>query len=42
VRYENASRQFRFTGTRAECQLEAQVEGICLPGCDFCFDINLN
>jgi hypothetical protein len=26
VRYENASRQFRFTGTRAECQLEAQVE----------------
>ena len=26
VRYENASRQFRFTGTRAKCQLEAQVE----------------
>jgi hypothetical protein len=26
VRYENASRQFRFIGTRAECQLEAQVE----------------
>ena len=26
VRYENPSRQFRFTGTRAECQLEAQVE----------------
>jgi hypothetical protein len=26
VRYENASRQFRFTGTRAGCQLEAQVE----------------
>jgi hypothetical protein len=26
VQYVNASRQFRFTGTRAECQLEAQVE----------------
>lgn len=26
VLYENASRQFRFNGTRAECQLEAQVE----------------
>ncbi len=26
VRYENAARQFRFTGTRAECQMEAQVE----------------
>ena len=26
VRYESASRQFRFTGTQAECQLEAQVE----------------
>ena len=26
VQYENASRQFRFTGTRAMCQLEAQVE----------------
>jgi len=26
VLYENASRQFRFSGTRAACQLEAQVE----------------
>jgi len=26
VFYENASRQFRFKGTRAQCQLEAQVE----------------
>lgn len=26
VLYENASRQFRFGGTRAACQLEAQVE----------------
>jgi len=26
VLYENADRQFRFNGTRAECQLEAQVE----------------
>ena len=26
VQYENESRQFRFIGTRAECQLEAQVE----------------
>jgi hypothetical protein len=26
VRYEDPSRQFRFIGTRAECQLEAQVE----------------
>jgi hypothetical protein len=26
VGYENPSQQFRFTGTRAECQLEAQVE----------------
>jgi hypothetical protein len=26
VLYENASRQFRFSGTRARCQLEAQVE----------------
>ena len=26
VLYENASRQFRFKGTRAACQLEAQVE----------------
>jgi hypothetical protein len=26
VRYENASQQFRFIGTRAECQMEAQVE----------------
>jgi len=26
VRYENPSQQFRFTGHRAECQLEAQVE----------------
>jgi hypothetical protein len=25
VRYENPSEQFRFTGTRAECQLEAEV-----------------
>jgi hypothetical protein len=27
VRYENPSQQFRFTGHRAECQLEARVEG---------------
>ena len=26
VRYEDASRHFRFTGTRASCQMEAQVE----------------
>lgn len=26
VLYENASRQFRFQGTRATCQMEAQVE----------------
>lgn len=26
LRYENASRQFRFSGTRAECQMEARVE----------------
>ena len=26
VLYENAFRQFRFKGTRAGCQLEAQVE----------------
>ena len=26
VLYENASRQFRFSGMRAACQLEAQVE----------------
>jgi hypothetical protein len=26
VKYEDASKQFRFTGTRAICQLEAQVE----------------
>jgi len=26
VLYENASRQFRFSGTRAACLLEAQVE----------------
>jgi hypothetical protein len=26
VRYENPLQQFRFTGSRAECQLEAQVE----------------
>ena len=26
VRYENASRQFRFRGTKASCQLEAQIE----------------
>lgn len=26
VTYDNPSRQFRFTGTRASCQLEAQVE----------------
>ena len=26
VKYEDASKQFRFTGTRATCQLEAQVE----------------
>jgi hypothetical protein len=25
VRYENAAEQFRFTGTRAECHLEAAV-----------------
>jgi len=26
VRYEDPSRQYRFTGTRATCQLEARVE----------------
>jgi len=26
VLYENASRQFRFRGTKANCQLEAQIE----------------
>jgi hypothetical protein len=26
VKYEDASRHFRFTGTRATCQLEAEVE----------------
>jgi hypothetical protein len=26
VTYENPSRQFRFTGTRASCQLEAEIE----------------
>jgi hypothetical protein len=26
VRYENPSQQFRFTGTRAQCQMEARVE----------------
>jgi hypothetical protein len=26
VLYENAARHFRFRGTRAECQMEAQVE----------------
>ena len=26
VKYENASRHFRFTGTRANCQMEAEVE----------------
>ena len=26
VKYEDASKHFRFTGTRATCQLEAQVE----------------
>lgn len=26
ARYENASQQFRFTGTRAQCRMEAQVE----------------
>jgi hypothetical protein len=26
VLYENGARQFRFKGTRAQCQLEAQVE----------------
>ena len=26
VTYDDASRQFRFTGSRASCQLEAQVE----------------
>ena len=26
VRYKNPAQQFRFTGTRAECQLEARVE----------------
>ena len=25
VQYENAAEQFRFTGTRAECQMEAEV-----------------
>lgn len=32
VMYENASKQFRFTGTRASCQLEARVE---VPSADF-------
>lgn len=32
VTYDNPSRQFRFTGTRASCQLEAQVE---VPAIDF-------
>jgi hypothetical protein len=26
VRYEDSSKHFRFTGTRATCQLEAEVE----------------
>ena len=26
VKYEDASKHFRFTGTKASCQLEAQVE----------------
>jgi len=26
VKYEDSSRHFRFTGTRASCQLEAEVE----------------
>jgi hypothetical protein len=26
VKYDDASRHFRFTGTRATCQLEAEVE----------------
>ncbi len=26
VKYDDSSRHFRFTGTRASCQLEAQVE----------------
>jgi len=26
VKYEDASKHFRFTGTRASCQMEAQVE----------------
>jgi len=26
VKYEDAAKHFRFTGTRASCQLEAQVE----------------
>jgi len=26
VKYDDGSRHFRFTGTRASCQLEAQVE----------------
>ncbi len=32
VKYENPSKHFRFTGTRASCQLEAQVE---VSGIDF-------
>lgn len=32
VKYEDASKHFRFTGTRATCQLEAQVN---VPSIDF-------
>lgn len=32
AKYEDASKHFRFTGTRATCQLEAQVD---VPSIDF-------
>jgi hypothetical protein len=32
AKYEDASKHFRFTGTRATCQMEAEVE---IPSIDF-------
>jgi hypothetical protein len=32
AKYEDASKHFRFTGTRATCQMEAEVE---VPSIDF-------
>ena len=32
AKYENASKHFRFAGTRATCQMEAEVE---IPSIDF-------